>query len=152
MTYRLAVVDDHMLVREGMVDILSSEADFIVEAEGASSDDAIAIATSLHPDLICLDVNMPGGGVEAAARVRAAAPGVRIVMFSFRQDLDIVQACLAAGADGYVVKGVSGPELIGVLRKILGGQRHIDPKLAAALAAAPLARSLTLGELVGAEA
>ncbi len=152
MTYRLAVVDDHRLVREGMIEILASEPDFLVAGEGASADDAVKIATGLRPDLVCLDVNMPGGGVAAAARIQAAAPDVRILMFSFRQDLDIVQACLAAGAHGYVVKGVSGPELVGVVRKILGGERHVDPKLTLNLTPASEQRSLTIGELVGAEA
>ncbi len=152
MTFTIAVVDDHQLVREGMTEILAAEADFRISAEGASADDAVRIAGRQHPDLVCLDVNMPGGGVAAAARIRAAALDIKILMFSFRQDLDIVQACLAAGADGYVVKGVSGPELVSVVRKILGGERHIDPKLAAMLTAAPERRSLTIGELVGAEA
>ena len=152
MTYRLAIVDDHMLVREGMIDILSSQPDFEVAGEGASADDAVRLVTELRPHLVCLDVNMPGGGVEAVARVQAAAPEVRIVMFSFRQDLDIVQSCLAAGADGYIVKGVSGPELVGVVRKILGGDRHIDPKLALSFSPTLQHRTLTIGELVGAEA
>ncbi len=151
MIYRLAVVDDHRLVRAGMVDILTGEPDFEVVAEGASADDAVTIATSLRPDLVCLDVNMPGGGVDAAARVRATAPDVRIVMFSFRQDPDIVQACLAAGADGYVVKGVSGPDLIGVLRKILAGHSHIDARLALTLAPTGQVRALTICELIDAE-
>jgi two-component system, NarL family, nitrate/nitrite response regulator NarL len=151
MIYRLAVVDDHVLVREGMIEILSCEADFLVAGEGASADDAVRIAAGLAPDLVCLDVNMPGGGVDAAARVRAVAPDVKIVMFSFRQDLDIVQSCLSAGADGYIVKGVSGPDLVSVLRKILAGHRHIDPKLAVTVASATQRRTLNLGELVGAE-
>lgn len=152
MTFEIAVIDDHRLVREGMIEILADQPDFSIAAEGASADEAVRIAEELKPHLICLDVNMPGGGVAAAARIAATAPDVRTLMFSFRQDLDIVQACLAAGADGYVVKGVSGPELVAVVRKILAGQRHIDPKLATLLGANPVTRSLTIGELVGAEA
>jgi two-component system, NarL family, nitrate/nitrite response regulator NarL len=134
-----------------MIDILSAERDFSIVAEGASSDDAVRIALDLAPELVCLDVNMPGGGVDAATRIRAAAPDIRILMFSFRQDHDIVHACLAAGADGYVVKGVSGPELIGVVRDILCGRAHVDPKLALAPAGPGAIRPVTLGELVGAE-
>jgi len=152
MTYRIAVVDDHMLVREGMIEILSSEPNFEVVGEGASADDAVRLALDFAPDLICLDINMPGGGVSAAIRIQASAPAVRILMFSFRQDQDIVQACLSAGADGYVVKGVSGPELIAVVRKILAGGRHIDPKLTVSATPVKPLRSLSIGELVGAEA
>lgn len=153
MSYRMAVIDDHVLLREGLVEVLAAEPDFEVVGVGGSADDACAIAQGGQLDLIFLDVNMPGTGVLAAARIRAVLPRLPMIFLSFRQDLDVVQACLAEGANGYVVKGVSGPELVGIARKVLAGERHLDPKLVHAQATGAAPSSVqTLGDLVGSEA
>ncbi len=131
---RLAIVDDHPLVRRGMVETLEDEPDFEVVAQGVSADDAVRIAAQEKPHLMFLDVNMPGGGVVAAARIRTLAPRVIIAMFSFRQDLAIVRACLAAGVNGYIVKGIPGSELIALSRKLLAGEQWLDPELVRRLA------------------
>jgi len=152
-SYRMAVIDDHVLLREGLVEVLAAEPDFEVVGVGGSADDACAIAQGGQLDLIFLDVNMPGTGVLAAARIRAVLPRLPMIFLSFRQDLDVVQACLAEGANGYVVKGVSGPELVGIARKVLAGERHLDPKLVHAQATGAAPSSVqTLGDLVGSEA
>ena len=149
----MAVIDDHVLLREGLVEVLAAEADFEVVGVGGSADDACAIAQGGQLDLIFLDMNMPGTGVLAASRIRAELPGLPMIFLSFRQDLDVVQACLAEGANGYVVKGVSGPELVGIARKVLAGERHLDPKLVHAQATGAAPSSVqTLGDLVGSEA
>jgi len=149
----MAVIDDHVLLREGLVEVLAAEPDFEVVGVGGSADDACAIAQGGQLDLIFLDVNMPGTGVLAAARIRAVLPRLPMIFLSFRQDLDVVQACLAEGANGYVVKGVSGPELVGIARKVLAGERHLDPKLVHAQATGAAPSSVqTLGDLVGSEA
>ena len=132
--YRLAVIDDHPLVRQGIAENLEDEADFAVVAQGGSADDAVRIAHDRKPHLIFLDLNMPGGGLEAATRIKAEVPGVMTVMFSFRQDLTMVRACLAAGARGYIVKGISGPDLNEVAHRLLNGETYIDPELASRLA------------------
>ena len=132
--YKIAVVDDHALVRRGICETLEDEPDFNVVGEGACADDGVRITRETTPDLIFLDVNMPGGGIEAAGRVRAVAPAVKIAMFSFRQDLEIVKAAMAAGATGYVVKGISGPALVAVARRMLAGELCIDPELTKRLA------------------
>ncbi|MFM9827369.1 MAG: response regulator transcription factor [Sphingomonas sp.] len=129
------VVDDHPLVRRGIVESLSDDAAFHVAGEGGDTDAAVALSASLQPHLIFLDVNMPGGGgVVAAARIHAEMPHIKIAMFSFRQDLAIVRASLAAGASGYVVKGVSGSELITIAHRILGGEIVLCPEIAKRLA------------------
>ena len=133
--YRLAIVDDHPLVRQGMVETLEEEPDFEVVAQGISADDAVRIATNDNPQLMFLDVNMPGGGVLAAARISAVAPDVVTAIFSFRQDLAIVRASLDAGAKGYIVKGVTGGELRSLSHVLLSGQRWLDAEIARRLAA-----------------
>lgn len=132
--YKIAIVDDHALVRRGIAETLGDEPDFEVVGEGACARDAIAVAHEKQPDLIFLDVNMPGGGIEAASRIHAGHPGMKIAMFSFRQDLAIVKAAMAAGATGYVVKGISGPALVAVARRMLAGELCIDPELSKRLA------------------
>lgn len=132
--YQLVVVDDHPLVRRGIVESLSEDAAFHIVGEGASADDAVDLTRALRPHLIFLDVNMPGGGVAAADRIHADVPSTKIAMFSFRQDLAIVRASLNAGASGYIVKGVSGTELIAVTHKILAGDTAICPEIARRLA------------------
>ena len=133
--FKFVVVDDHALVRRGIVESLSEDGAFQVVGEGAHADDAVELSQALGPHLIFLDVNMPrGGGVEAATRIHTDAPGVKIAMFSFRQDLAIVRASLTAGVSGYIVKGVSGSELIAMSHRILAGETVIDPEIARRLA------------------
>lgn len=132
--FRLVVVDDHALVRQGIIETLEDDPDFEVVGQGASADDAVRVVNETKPDLIFLDVNMPGGGVAAASQIHAQNPDVLITMFSFRQDLAIVRACLAAGASGYIVKGITGCELNAVARRLLAGERWIEPELARRLA------------------
>jgi DNA-binding NarL/FixJ family response regulator len=129
MNARIVIVDDHALVRMGLRDVLGDVPGFEVVGEGANADDGIHLAVELAPDIVLLDVNMPGGGVEAAAGIRDRAPGCKILMFSFLKDSRIVRACLAAGASGYIVKGASGEELAGAVNAILSGQTYIDPSL-----------------------
>lgn len=128
--FRLAVIDDHPLVRQGIVETLSDDHAFDVVGAGGSADEGVAIARELQPDLIFLDVNLPGGGVDAARRIHAAMPRVKIAMFSFRQDLAIVRACLTAGACGYLVKGISGSQLRRVTHALIAGETVIDAEVA----------------------
>jgi two-component system, NarL family, nitrate/nitrite response regulator NarL len=127
--HTIAIVDDHPLVRQGIAANFEDDDSFRVVAEGANADDAIRLAHDVKPDLIFLDVNMPGGGITAATRIHAECPDVKIAMFSFRQDLAIVKAALAAGARGYIVKGISGPGLIATAHRILAGELCVDPEL-----------------------
>jgi DNA-binding NarL/FixJ family response regulator len=125
MKFRVAIVDDHALLREGLLELFTEAPDFEVVGEGGTADEAVQIALDEKPDLIILDVSMPGGGVEAARRIQDVSPGVKTMMFSFRGDARLVSSSLSAGAKGYVVKGVLGPDLLVVARDILAG-RHFD--------------------------
>jgi two-component system, NarL family, nitrate/nitrite response regulator NarL len=133
--FRLAVVDDHPVVRRGIVETLADEAGFDVVAEGASADDAVRIAEDVRPDLMLLDVSMPGGGLEAAVRIHQARPELRFAMLSIREDLATVRSALRAGARGYVSKGIDGIELVACVRRLLDGGNYVSPDLAARLLA-----------------
>lgn len=130
---RLAVVDDHPVVRRGVIETFSEEGDFELVGEGGSADDAVRIARQASPDLMLLDVSMPGGGVEAVTAIRAERPDLRIAMLSIREDLATVRAALKAGAKGFISKGIDSNELVVCARKILGGGDYVSPELAARL-------------------
>lgn len=130
---RIALVDDHPLLREGVGNTLAAEADFEVAGQGANADDALRLASELLPDLILLDVSMEGGGINAARSIAAACPIVKIVMLTVSEDEEDVLAALKAGARGYVLKGVSGPQLVSIVRAVHAGEPYVSPALAASL-------------------
>lgn len=130
---RIVLVDDHPLLREGVANTLAAETDFEVVGQGANADDALRLASELLPDLILLDISMEGGGLNAARSIATACPIVTIVMLTVSEDEEDVLAALKAGARGYVLKGVSGPELIRIVRAVHVGEPYVSPALAASL-------------------
>lgn len=130
---RVAVVDDHPVVRRGISETFAEAQDFEVIGEGASADDAVSLVRDRKPHLVLLDVTLPGGGVEAVAEIRKLSPETAIIMVSIREDLATVRAALRAGASGYVSKGIDGEELVITARKVLAGHRYVCPDLAAKL-------------------
>lgn len=132
-TVKLVVADDHPLYREGVVRILAAEAGFEVVGEGADADEAVALVAAHLPDLVLLDISMPGGGLTAAHRIAEAFPAVKIVMLTVSEQDDDVHAALKAGALGYVLKGIGGADLIKVVRDVANGSAYVSPALAARL-------------------
>jgi DNA-binding NarL/FixJ family response regulator len=130
---RVVVVDDHPVVRRGIVATLEEEANFEVVGVGASAQDAIDLVRDKRPDLVLLDVTMPGGGIEAAEAIAKSQPEISIIMLSVREDLATVRAALRAGAHGYISKGVDGGDLVASARRVLSGERYVTPELAARL-------------------
>ncbi len=128
----VAVVDDHPLFREGVAHSLRTQPGITVVAEGATAADALAIAADL-PDVMLLDVSMPGGGIAALGRITAAYPVVKVVMLTVSEDEEDVTAALRAGARGYVLKGVAARELVGVVRAVAAGEVYVTPSLATSL-------------------
>ena len=130
---QIAIVDDHPLFREGVVNILSREPDFDVVGDGVTADDAVRLAASHLPDLLLLDINIPGGGLNVIEKIAAACPVTRIVMLTASEDEDDVVKALKAGARAYILKGVSGRELVEIMRGVLAGEAYVTPALAARL-------------------
>jgi DNA-binding NarL/FixJ family response regulator len=130
---RVAIVDDHPIMREGLVHTFAKEDGFEVIAQGGSSAEAIEIAELLLPDLILLDINMPGDGVQAARTISRICPAVRIIMLTAHDSEQHVVDALRGGASGYVVKGVSSEELVKTARAIHEGEAYVSPGLAAKL-------------------
>ncbi len=130
---RLAVVDDHPMFREGVASILGSEPDIEIVGLGSNAENAIHIAHTLVPDIMLLDMNMPGGGVYATQAIKEAAPTVKLVILTGSDDDEFVLDALKAGAHAYLLKGVMTRELIDVLHLVQSGQSYVSPVLAAGL-------------------
>src|SRR5262245_36115979 len=135
---RVAIIDDHPLFREGVVHTLRSARVLDVVGEGGTADDAVRIARQELPDIVLLDVSMPGGGIEAARSIARVCPIVKTIMLTVSESEQDVPQALEAGVKGYVLKGTSSSELLKTMFAISRGESYVTPGLAA--------RLLTLGE------
>jgi DNA-binding NarL/FixJ family response regulator len=134
---RVAIVDDHPIVTDGVVANLRSAADIDVVATGASAADALRLVTTERPDVLILDLELGGAsGLDAIPRVKAASPATRIVVFSAYAGEERVATAFERGADSYVLKGTSSDELVAVVRAVAGGGTLIPAEIAAQLARA----------------
>lgn len=130
----ILVADDHPLFREGVVHSLESEPDFAVIGQATSGEEALSLSRDLLPDIVLLDIGMPGwGGLMTAEKITTACPATRIVMLTVFEDEDKMLAAFKAGARGYVLKGVSARELGSVVRAIAKGEVYVSPSLAAGI-------------------
>jgi two-component system response regulator NreC len=133
---RLLIVDDHQLVRSGLRRLLENEDDLTVEDEAGNAYDAVRLARLHKPDVILLDVVMPGGsGLDSIPEIGTAAPEAKILALSMQDDPSYVRQAFAAGASGYVLKEAADDELLAAVREVAAGGRYVDPQLGARLAA-----------------
>jgi DNA-binding NarL/FixJ family response regulator len=134
---RVLIVDDHALVRSGLRLLLEAEDDITVEDEGGNADDAVRLARLHKPDVVLLDVVMPGrSGLDATPEILDAAPGARILILSMQDDPSYVREAFASGASGYLLKEAADAELVAAVREVASGGRYLHPALGARLAAA----------------
>lgn len=133
---RVAVVDDHPLFREGVTRSLSEIDGFEIVAEGSSGADAVRIAGTLRPDVLLMDISMPGGGLDAISAVLDVAPSQRIVMLTVSETSEDVTTALTRGAVGYVLKGVGALTLADAIRTVAAGDGYVAPTLSARLISA----------------
>jgi DNA-binding NarL/FixJ family response regulator len=130
---RVLIADDHPLVREAIKTRLSVEDDLTVVGEASDGARAVESGRTLAPDLVVLDLQMPGlSGSELVSAMRAAAPASRILVLTGSLERRMVRDVLAAGADGYVLKEEETEELVSVLRRVARGERHVSARIAAA--------------------
>lgn len=126
----IIVVDDHPLFREGVVTTLLESGKFNVVAQAGSKDEAIRLAKHHLPDLMLVDVSMPGGGIETAHDLGNLVPVVKVIMLTVSEQEHDVQAALKAQARGYILKGVASEDLVNILSDIHNGDSYISPNLA----------------------
>jgi len=130
---RIAVIDDHPMFREGTVGVLTNANGIEVVGQGATATDALNIAREHIPDVILLDLRLPGCGVEAAASIARTCPNVRTIILTASEDEQDVASALQAGARGYMLKGSSGHEVVETVRAVVRGESYVAPTLAARL-------------------
>lgn len=145
---RVLVVDDHFVVRMGLIAVVNTEPDMEVVGQAADGADAVAKFAELKPDLVLMDLRMPGmDGIRATTEIRAKHPEARVLMLTtYDGDTDIHRA-VQAGAQGYVLKNSTGDKLIPALRAVAAGQKWIPKEIATRLASRNLFEELTPREL-----
>jgi DNA-binding NarL/FixJ family response regulator len=125
---RLLVVDDHEVVRQGLVALLDRRSGFEVVAQAGSVAEAISLAARHAPDLVIMDVRLPdGSGIEACREIRAARPETRVIMLTSYPDEEAVLSAIIAGASGYLLKQVRGRDLVSALESVGRGESLLDP-------------------------
>ena len=129
----VVIADDHTLFREGLAGIIAGAEDFEVVGQAGTMEEAVQLARDLLPDIILLDIDMPGGGLEAARIVAEEFPVTRIVILTSSEEDDHLIRALKLGARAYVLKGVAARELIRILRAVQAGESYVPPMLAASL-------------------
>jgi two-component system response regulator DevR len=124
---RLLVVDDHEVVRQGLVSLLDRRDGFEVVAQAGSVAESIAMATRFEPDVVIMDVRLPdGSGIEACREIRATRPETRVVMLTSYPDEEAVLSAIIAGASGYLLKQIRGRELVSALVAVGRGESLLD--------------------------
>ena len=128
MTIRVLLADDHSLVRAGIRSLLGAMADVQVVAEASSGEEALELAARHQPDIVLMDIAMKGiTGLDAAARMREALPGVRVLILSMHSGEEYVLQALRAGAAGYLLKDAATGELELALRSVMRGESWLSP-------------------------
>jgi DNA-binding NarL/FixJ family response regulator len=132
MTIRVLIADDHTLFREGLKALFASEGDVEVVAEAADGEEAVRRALETRPEVVVMDLMMPGvNGIEATRRIRAELPQTKVLVLSMYDDEEHVQRLLAGGASGYMLKRATSDELVRALREVVAGGMPLDPSVAA---------------------
>lgn len=131
---RILLADDHKMFREGVRGLLEARSDMTVVGEAATGEEALAAATEHRPDVVILDVSMPGrGGLETVSELKRRNPKVRVLMLTVHPEDRFAVRCLKGGADGYMTKDNASEELIGAIRKVHAGGKYVSPSLAESL-------------------
>lgn len=137
----VVLADDHAVVRSGLRLVLESEDDIQVVAEAGTVDDAVRLTRAHQPDVVVLDLNMPGGpgtsSLDALPQLTHDAPGSRIVILTMQEDPQFARQALGAGASGYVLKEAADAELVEAVHRTAAGESFLNPRIGAQLAAAP---------------
>jgi DNA-binding NarL/FixJ family response regulator len=128
---RIVIADDHSLVREGITALLKLHDDVEIVGEAADGKEAIEKAAELAPDVVILDISMPGlGGLEAAVEIKKKHPDLKILVLSQYDDKEYVSRFLKAGVSGYILKKAVGSELINAIRAVVRGEYYLYPSIA----------------------
>ena len=129
----IAIVDDHPILRHGLAGILRNEPRFRLVAEGGSATEALQIAQLHRPDIMILDLNIPGCGIEALKQIVVEFPAVRCIILTVCDSADTAIGALNAGAQGYILKGVSATDLKSAILTVFNNESFVSPEFATKL-------------------
>ncbi|CAN5196519.1 response regulator transcription factor [soil metagenome] len=147
---RVFLADDHAVVREGLKALINAQASMIVVGEAADGLIACEQVPGLEPDVVVMDVSMPGlTGSQATARIRQECPSVRVVALTVHEDKGYIRQLLAAGASGYVLKRAAPEELIQAIRAVASGGVYLDPSMAGKVVGGFVRKPVSVGPSSG---
>lgn len=130
MSYRILIVDDHEVVRLGLRTLLSNQPDFVVVDEASSADQAVEKAKMHHPDVVVMDIRLPGkNGIEACREIREQFKDVQVIMLTSYAEDEMLFDAISAGAAGYVLKQGGGDDLVRAVRRVAEGDALLDPSV-----------------------
>jgi len=149
---RLFVVDDHPVVRQGLVAVLEDAADFQVVGTAGSARQALTDVPPCQPDVLLLDLEMPdGNGMAAISNLLLLVPGLRILVFTAYESEELVLECVRAGATGYLVKGAPATEIAHAVRTVVAGGTYLEARIAGKIVAQFTERGKVIGKLTARE-
>ena len=138
MSIRVLIVDDHRILRAGLKTLLNADSNIEVVGEGTSAEQALTLAQELRPDIVLLDIGMPGmDAINAVRQITQILPDTRVLMLTMHEDSALVQEYMRAGASGYIIKRAAESELIDAIYAVWRGILYIHPALMQTLIAAP---------------
>lgn len=134
MPIRILLADDHSVVRAGLRTLINTEPDFDLVGEAADGNQVIQLAAQLQPDVVVMDVSMPGlGGIDAMQKLKELVPQTRVLILTFHEDESLVRKAISSGASGYIIKRAAESELINAIRIVSQGDMYIHPSMTRAL-------------------
>lgn len=138
MAIRILIADDHRIMRAGLRSLLKADPGLEVVGEATNSQEALALVNQLKPDVLVLDIGMPGNeNLEALKEIRADSPEIRILMLTMHEDSELLQECLRQGANGYIIKRAAESELIDAIYAVQRGMVYVHPSMIQSLVAVP---------------
>ncbi|HEX9116354.1 MAG TPA: response regulator transcription factor, partial [Anaerolineae bacterium] len=134
MSIGILIADDHGVLRAGLRALLNAEHDLQVLGEAADGQEALAVATELRPDIVLLDLSMPGmNGIEVTRQLKAALPATLVLILTVHEDESLLQEAIRVGASGYIIKRAVESELINAIRAVSRGEMYVHPAMTRAL-------------------
>jgi len=127
----VVVVDDHPMLRSGVIETLNAEDDVAVVGEAGSASEAVSVVKAARPDVVVLDLGIPGGGLTAAREIANSGVPTRIAVLTASEEESNLETALELGVRAYMLKGIGGPELVDVVRRVSRGEVYVTPTLAA---------------------
>ncbi len=134
MPIRILICEDHMLMQRGIATLLQTQADMLIVGVASDTNEALQLAREHGPDIVLMDISMPGvGGIEATRRITQGLSAARVLVLTVHEDESILREALAAGAGGYIVKRAAESELLDAIRAVARGQAYVHPAMMTSL-------------------